>query len=521
MTEQNLPKKPGLFKRFIKGFGITVKWLFTAALAILLVAGLIFRAPPKALILIAVILTALTIIPKPARKWIWLSFAVIIAVLIVWVFLPDNNQGWRPYTFDEELEAFEAKYAVPDEDNAAIIYDQLLQTFDPNDFDPDYIDDEILNFTLRNPWSTNDFPQMTQFLKNHEDTIIILMLASKQDLCLFQINLDNDTYVKTIDRCSSMRYWTLLLCRSTNNDLGEGRIDTAFEKYITLFKIARHLYQQPILLDMITGMSVEGIAIGQFNSLVVNNKLSESQLVLIDKTVQSIKHDWKFDFLKIIESEILFTKNTFASYYEINENNKIRFARNRQLVLPTCRVKKINYWQKKLHKLMIIYYWFSFPSNPQKFAQVIDNSYANLYEMAKPNYDWNKKPKQFPITSLFSTSAKLNYINMVKWSVDMSEGVYYQIHDLYLKSLARRNATRIMIALKLYKNKHGQWPPSLDDIQPMAPEEIFIDPINGGEFVYKLTDNNFTLYSKGKNNIDEHGQREMVFDPNVPKWPYC
>ena len=93
MTEQNLPKKPGLFKRFIKGFGITVKWLFTAILAILLVTGLIFQAPPKALTLIAVILAALTIIPKPARKWIWLSFAVIIAVLTIWIFLPEDNEG--------------------------------------------------------------------------------------------------------------------------------------------------------------------------------------------------------------------------------------------------------------------------------------------------------------------------------------------------------------------------------------------------------------------------------------------
>ena len=36
---------------------------------------------------------------------------------------------------------------------------------------------------------------------------------------------------------------------------------------------------------------------------------------------------------------------------------------------------------------------------------------------------------------------------------------------------------------------------------------MFVDVINGGEFVYKLTGENFMLYSKGENNIDENGDR--------------
>ncbi|GAH19734.1 unnamed protein product, partial [marine sediment metagenome] len=32
--------------------------------------------------------------------------------------------------------------------------------------------------------------------------------------------------------------------------------------------------------------------------------------------------------------------------------------------------------------------------------------------------------------------------------------------------------------------------------------------------VYKLTEENFTLYSKGKNNIDENGEYNSIWDPN-------
>lgn len=65
-----------------------------------------------------------------------------------------------------------------------------------------------------------------------------------------------------------------------------------------------------------------------------------------------------------------------------------------------------------------------------------------------------------------------------------------------------------MIALRRYKNKTGHWPENLEQVESFAPAEIFIDPINGGSFVYKLAEENFTLYSKGKNNIDEAGEYE-------------
>ncbi|GAH89077.1 unnamed protein product, partial [marine sediment metagenome] len=92
------------------------------------------------------------------------------------------------------------------------------------------------------------------------------------------------------------------------------------------------------------------------------------------------------------------------------------------------------------------------------------------------------------------------------WIIDSGES-YYKIHDLYLRFMADRNGARLLIALRRYKNKNAHWPKSLDDIKSIVPAETLVDPINNGSFVYKLTEENFTLYSKGKNNIDENGQR--------------
>jgi hypothetical protein len=43
-----------------------------------------------------------------------------------------------------------------------------------------------------------------------------------------------------------------------------------------------------------------------------------------------------------------------------------------------------------------------------------------------------------------------------------------------------------------------------------ADAEVLVDPMNGGAFVYRRTGDNFILYSKGLNGIDEGGKREEV-----------
>ena len=103
IEEKAKKKKPGIYKRILK-------WIGLVLLVLLLIAALIFQAPWKVIALLVIVLAACTILPKPARKWFWLSIAAIVVVLIIWVFLPEDNEGWRPYTFDEELAALEAKH---------------------------------------------------------------------------------------------------------------------------------------------------------------------------------------------------------------------------------------------------------------------------------------------------------------------------------------------------------------------------------------------------------------------------
>ena len=135
-------KKAGIMKRIFK-------WFALGLLTVLIILGLIFQAPWKVITLFAVIFLACTILPKPYRKYFWLSVAAVVIALIIWVFLPEEDEGWRPYTFDDELAALEAKRAIPDEENAAIIYNQLLDSYDSNSFYSGLAESDVEKIPMR------------------------------------------------------------------------------------------------------------------------------------------------------------------------------------------------------------------------------------------------------------------------------------------------------------------------------------------------------------------------------------
>lgn len=502
-------KKPATVKRVLR-------WIAVGLLSLLLVAGLVFQAPWKVTVLLLVILLACTALPKPLRKWFWLSVGVIIIALIIWVFLPDRNGDWRPYTFDEEIAALEAKYAIPDEENAAVVYKQVFATSDIEPNAPDFFV-RTDPASTSGPWLSAEHPETAEWLRQHASTIAKLMQACQKEKCAFPVNLDPGPFNDHMKLLAAMRLWAQLLVSAANNDLAEGRADAGLEKCLCMIQMASYLCQQPTEIDVLVGLAIEALAIKQIKRFIATGDATAEHLRIIEESLAKIKHDWSSDFPKILEYEKLSSKNWVGSMiYQINPKGEVRLSRDPMATMRSRFPQEVppqTYWQRKLTKAGVTLGWFLMPSTPQKAAKIIDASFETFYPMAEPDFDWQKEPRELSITSLFSPRVRFNYRYMVKLLADMSEKGYYRLHDIFLRVTAEQRGSLLLIALRRYKNKNGNWPKSLDDIKDITAPENLIDPINDGSFVYKLTDDNFTLYSKGKNNIDEHGK----YDSSWPR----
>lgn len=161
--------------------------------------------------------------------------------------------------------------------------------------------------------------------------------------------------------------------------------------------------------------------------------------------------------------------------------------------------------------------WFYAPSTPKKLSEIIDGCFETNYAMFKPDFDWSKEPHDIPMESFIQY--KLNFHMLAKLTAMSNYKLYFGLHDIYLQNLAQQRGTLLLIALRQYKNATGHWPEKLEDMKDSVTPELLIDPINGDSFVYKRTEENFTLYSKGKNGIDDGGKREEIAYPDMNNVP--
>ena len=311
-----------------------------------------------------------------------------------------------------------------------------------------------------------------------------------------------------MDKLSPMRDWARLLIRTGSNNIGDGDIEDGIKKYVTVLQMAEHLYQQPSMLELLTAIAIEALGRSQIIRVLVLGDAVDERLSFLDKSLSEIHRNWDLDWPKILEYEILFVKNFLAMFYEVNSKGEIRYARD-----PLASVRRqfqrsgsgfpqytCTYWYKKLTKANAILVWFYMPRSPQEVAKMIDTSYEKYYAMAEPDFDWKKG------LDIAKSRLKFNYRYLTEMIAAMLQGPYHKIHDLYLRNIGQHKGCRLVIALRRYKNEHGYWTESLEDVQSLAPPELFVDPTNKDSFLYRLTDDGFTLYSKGKNNIDENGE---------------
>jgi hypothetical protein len=329
---------------------------------------------------------------------------------------------WRLFFYesmDEQLAAIEAAHAIPDSENAAVIYNELLKDSNTAELleKQRYLDDKILNMTLTEPWFGKNYPEFADWISKHQNIIDKLLEVSKYEKCYFPILIPESGVVPIhTEQPNGMLELGRFLIRAAYNDTAEGRIDEALKKYICVINMGRHCHQQPVSWDFATGVGLEALGLRGIRFLIVKKEINEKHLHAIEAALNQSDKDWDKNWKNMFRVETLYAK----------KRPKVHGLRNR-----------IKVW-------------------------------------------WQLRNYEKPIIDNLSRS--------------------------YLLLLTDRRGSRILVGLRLYKNKTGKWPENLDNIKQIVSEEALIDPHNNNSFVYKLSGDSFILYSKGLNNIDENGQ---------------
>jgi hypothetical protein len=367
---------------------------------------------------------------KRKKMRVWLAAIIVVLTAIVLCLLWSM---WNSESLDEQLGAIEAARAIPDSENAAVIYNQLLADYNEAKLSPALLDPNTDDLTLIGPWSSKDYPEVAQWIMQQQGLITRLLEATRKDKCSFSVYDPGEGIeehiAKRVNRIKTMRKWARLVVRAANNDVAEGRIARALENYFCAVRMGEHARQQPIAIDFLTGIGMETLALQKMRIIIMESDVTEEHLKTIEATLPQTSHNWTEDSQTMLEVERLYSRK-----------------------MP-----------------------------PEKVNGLLNQLKA-----------WLRRS-------------------------DESAAVFNRVHEIYLQLFAERRGNRILVSLRRYKNKHGRWPQTLDEIQSQLPAEVLVDPSNNGPFVYKLTDDSFTLYSKGPNELDENGKRRDGRD-DCPIW---
>jgi hypothetical protein len=359
---------------------------------------------------------------KPERPLRWWVLVFLGTALVILVFLWIRHRAGTP-SIEQRLAAIEAARAIPDEENAAHLYRELLDSYNKAEFSSYLMDRQTHYVTQRRPWRSADYPDLADWLQGQQDTIDKLKHISTFDKCRFPIGpCENALQIaqqmqSRMALLSPVRVWAQLLICSANNDIGEGRAGAGLEKYLAVMSMAKHFRQQLDMVDYLTGIAIEALALENIRSFVMKASDGEEDLKAVQNALQGQNGQWRKQFEAVVEVDRLLARNVMGP----------------------------------------IFLWFT------RFFSHADAPYERCMEIS-----------------------------------------------LHVQTDLR--GVLILAALRRHKDKTGQWPQTLEDIRSLAPEEAFVDPTNGGNFVYRLTPDGFILYSRGPNNIDEAGQYNDEYD---------
>ncbi len=481
MTEEKAVNKRVKARKVLR---ILARILFTLFLAALI----FFQAPVKVIIFFFIFLLADLFIPKPYYKYFWLFVLAVFIGFAIWVFLPENDQGWEPFVFEDEIQAFNQKYAVPDEQNAALAYKQIFADVNKTDLDPN-VTQEVEDITMRQPWTAQQYPELAKWLEQKQPFLDKIEKAAQKQGFYLEKKTD-DFFNPMIDHLRMYRKVAYTLVRFFYLNVGQNNIDQAIENATVLKKMSRQIFLQPNLIFSLVGISLDALALNNFKYLLAKEPLDQDHIANVENILKDGHFDWNKIYSKAMENENLTNKNLHTVWIYETKNGSYRFSRsyeglNKLVSNNDIQRFEVSYPKRKWIKAQTLLKWFFYPSDPHEFGKIIERIYI-------------KNPSEVKFSL---KTAKLNIEYQLKMMQSMLTTPMENISKLFQRLRNNFQGTLILLEMRKFKNVHSKWPQSLD--------QLALDGIDKSEFVYKKIDeDNFILYNIGINKIDEGGFRE-------------
>ncbi|HUT23256.1 MAG TPA: hypothetical protein VM492_02815 [Sumerlaeia bacterium] len=268
----------------------------------------------------------------------------------------------------------------------------------------------------------------------------------------------------------------------------EGRSEEGVDLWLLGVRSARHFVREPFsTLHFFFGLMVQGMATAGVNAVFMDQPVETDALQAAIRALDPA--DLWEKWIEVLDKERL---GQLEMCREVVEG-KATF-------LSLLGDEEAFAWRHRGQKLL---FWAVRPLLQWDLAKMQEEEIEHIDRLRNAGRKWGlgggalggeASEKTFPFWRILSREMGWRALPQAGTKVAVTE--------------ARIRIARLALACRAWRNDHGAWPASLDDLAPGCIETVPADPFTGRDFVYRVQDDGFVLYSVGRNGRDDEGSAE-------------
>jgi len=371
---------------------------------------------------------------------------------------------------------------VPDKDNAALVYrqafdlaDRLKEKYKTEwEYMPYESKIKIEELTVTQKRNISRIMQDPEFIKLYA----LIEKAVNIPACRFDINYE-DGPAMLQPHLSKIRSLAKLAAAKTFILSWERDNKKAWQYAEFCFHISDSIINEPILISKFVCIATDKIAIDSFQQLLDSPIINAEKYKGIIKAIDSKNRH----MTNVLEGELAVFGYWIFKHY--NYDGLSSFGSQYRPYRPSRTM--MAFLRKPLMQTDYAFYI-------RTFTRYINYSKNPYFQSKDKLTQWEREisfPDGYTAMSHIISSMLLPSFGRV------------------LVQQARYNANldtfKLALALKIYQQKHANYPDSLTSLAPEIIPEIPVDPFTGKDYIYRKEGKGFIVYSIGPNEKDDNG----------------
>jgi len=284
-----------------------------------------------------------------------------------------------------------------------------------------------------------------------------------------------------------------------------GQFQSAFKDIIDCYRTGKYKCNSKLtFVEQQFGLNIRDEAIRNAFTILDRAKVDGKSLKFLQDTLQSELD--KDTYLPACQSEKLSQYDTLQRLFldDGKDTGRLWWRAGFGIVIPLIGEGKI--LERKIQLSC-----FTGPTRKDVAAQI--DQTANLFNIMMTKTPWQiKNEGRDYFKELDDINKRYIFLELYHVGID-PKGIYHS----YYKTKAQTEALIAVLTILRYKADTGQYPESLDKLVSAGyMQAVPMDPYSDGPLVYKVTENNFKLYSVGENFIDDGGE---PYPADIIYWP--